>query len=58
MWIQKNFKDLLEYIQYRSLSSFNYIKTFDFSKHNYSSFWAVRQKKGVVPTVFHKKGTT
>ena len=38
MWILKNFKDLLEYIQSRSLSFFNYIKTFDFSKHNYSSF--------------------
>jgi hypothetical protein len=31
MWILKNSKDLLEYIQYRSLSSCNSIKTFDFS---------------------------
>ena len=31
MWIQKNSKDLLEYIQSRSLSSCNSIKTFDFS---------------------------
>ena len=31
MWILKNSKDLLEYIQSRSLSSCNTIKTFDFS---------------------------
>jgi hypothetical protein len=31
MWIPKNFKELLEYIQSRSLSSCNSIKTFDFS---------------------------
>ena len=31
MWILKNLKDLLEYIQSRSLSSCNSIKTFDFS---------------------------
>ena len=31
MWNLKNSKDLLEYIQSRSLSSFNSIKTFDFS---------------------------
>jgi hypothetical protein len=31
MWILKNSKDLLEYIQSRSLSSCNRIKTFDFS---------------------------
>ena len=31
MWILKNSKNLLEYIQYRSLSSCNIIKTFDFS---------------------------
>jgi uncharacterized membrane protein (DUF485 family) len=31
MWILKTSKDLLEYIQYRSLSSCNSIKTFDFS---------------------------
>jgi hypothetical protein len=31
MWILKNSKDLLEYIQYRSISSCNSIKTFDFS---------------------------
>ena len=31
MWILKNSKDLLEYIQSRSLSSYNNIKTFDFS---------------------------
>jgi hypothetical protein len=31
MWILRNSKDLLEYIQYRSLSSCNSIKTFDFS---------------------------
>jgi hypothetical protein len=31
MWILKNSKDLLEYIQSRSLSSCNSIKTFDFS---------------------------
>ena len=31
MWILKNSKDLLEYIQSRSLSSCNGIKTFDFS---------------------------
>jgi hypothetical protein len=30
-WILKNSKDLLEYIQYRSLSSCNIIKSFDFS---------------------------
>jgi hypothetical protein len=31
MWILKNSKDLLEYIQSRSLSSCNSIKAFDFS---------------------------
>jgi hypothetical protein len=31
MWILKNLKDMLEYIQSRSLSSCNSIKTFDFS---------------------------
>ena len=31
MWILKNSKDLLEYIQFRSLSSCDSIKTFDFS---------------------------
>ena len=31
MWILKNSQDLLEYIQSRSLSSCNSIKTFDFS---------------------------
>ena len=31
MWIMKNAKDLLKYIQCRSLSSCNSIKTFDFS---------------------------
>ena len=31
MWILKNSKNLLEYIQSRSLSSCNNIKTFDFS---------------------------
>jgi hypothetical protein len=31
MWILKNSQDLLEYIQSRSLSSCNNIKTFDFS---------------------------
>ena len=31
MWILKNSKDLLEYIQSRTLSSCNSIKTFDFS---------------------------
>ena len=31
MWIMKTSKDLLEYIQSRSLSSCNNIKTFDFS---------------------------
>ena len=31
MWIVKTSKDLLEYIQSRSLSSCNSIKTFDFS---------------------------
>jgi hypothetical protein len=31
MWILKNSKDLLEYIQSRSLSPCNSIKTFDFS---------------------------
>ena len=33
MWILKNSKDLLEYIQSRSLSSCNIIKTYDFSTH-------------------------
>ena len=31
MWILKNSKDLLDYIQSRTLSSCNSIKTFDFS---------------------------
>ena len=31
MWILKTYKDLLEYIQSRSLSSCNSIKRFDFS---------------------------
>jgi hypothetical protein len=31
MWILKNSKYMLEYIQSRSLSSWNIIKTFDFS---------------------------
>ena len=31
MWILKNSKDLIEYLQFRSLSSCNSIKTFDFS---------------------------
>ena len=30
MWILNNSNDLLEYIKYRSLSSCNSIKTFDF----------------------------
>jgi hypothetical protein len=30
MWILKNSKDLLEYIQSRSISIYNIIKTFDF----------------------------
>ena len=34
MWILKNSKDLLEYIQSRSLSSCNCIKPFDFSTLN------------------------
>ena len=33
MWFLKNSKDLLEYIQSRSLSSCNNIKTCDFSTH-------------------------
>ena len=33
MWILKNSKDLLEYIQYRSLSSCNSINTFDCTTH-------------------------
>jgi hypothetical protein len=38
MWILKNSEDLLEYIQSRSLSSCNNIKTFDFSTlYDYSS---------------------
>ena len=55
MWILKNSKDLLEYIQSRSLSSCNYIKIFDFSKHKYSSFQAGRQIKRVGPTMFRIK---
>ena len=40
MWILKNPKDLLEYIQSRSLSSYNSIKTFDFS-----SFYTIPHSK-------------
>ena len=31
MWILKNYKDMLEYIQSMSVSSYNNIKAFDFS---------------------------
>ena len=37
MWNLKNSKDLLEYIQSRSLSSCNSIKTFDFSTSLYTT---------------------
>ena len=57
MWILKNSKDLLEYIQRRSLSSCNNIKTFDFYTldTDYSSLLVEGQIKGVGPTVFHEK---
>ena len=37
MWILKNSKDLLQYIQSRSLSSCNSIKTFDFSTQPFTT---------------------
>ena len=54
MCILKNSKDLLEYIQSRSLSSCNSNKTFDFSTL-YTTIPHSKQIKGVGPTVFHKK---
>ena len=56
IWILKNSKDLLEYIQSRSLSSCNSIKTFDFSTL-YTTILHLKLKdklqiKGVGQTVF------
>jgi hypothetical protein len=56
MWILKNSKDLLEYIESRSLSSYNSIKTFDFS-FVYVPFSPLKPKtqiKTISPTVIHK----
>ena len=56
MWILKNSKDLLQYIQYRSLSACNSIKTFDFSTL-YSTIPDSKLKyrlKGLVQLCFKK----
>jgi hypothetical protein len=58
MWILKNSKDLLEYIQSRFLTSCNSIKIVDFSTI-YITFphskLKYRLRELVGPTVFHKK---
>jgi hypothetical protein len=49
-------KDILEYIQSRSLSSCNSIKTFDFSTlYTTIPHPKLRQIKRISPTVFHIK---
>jgi hypothetical protein len=53
-WIRP-FKDLLEYIHSRSLSSCNNITTFDFSTIYRTIPHSKLKDKGVGPTVFHKK---
>jgi hypothetical protein len=57
MWILKNSKDLLEYIQFRSLSSCNSIKTFDFSTLYTTIPHSKRKNKlrEFGPTVFRKE---
>ena len=44
MWILKNSKDILEYIESRSLSFYNSIKTFDFSTALYNYYPTQRWK--------------
>jgi len=57
MWILKNSKDLLDYIESRPLSSCNNIKTVDFSYplHCYSPHKTKIQIKRIGPVVFLKK---
>ena len=55
MWILKNYKDMLECINSRSLSSCNIITTFDFSTlYTTILHSAEGHIKGVGTTVFHK----
>jgi hypothetical protein len=42
MWILKNSKDMLEYIQSRSLSSCNSIKTFDLSTLDITNMLSIK----------------
>ena len=50
MWILKSSKDLLEYIESRSLSSYNNIKTLDFSSV-YATFPHSKLKHRLKPSV-------
>ena len=56
MWILKNSKDLLEYIQSRFLSSCNSIKTFDFSTFYRRRVW--RYQRGNQKTYIDEEQTT
>ena len=56
MWILKNSKDLLEYIQSRSLSYCNSIRTFDFSTlYTTIPFSKLKDRLRKLTSVFHKK---
>jgi hypothetical protein len=56
MWILKNSKDLLEYIQSRFLSSCNSIKTFDFSTFYRRRVW--RYQRGNQKPYIDEEQTT
>jgi len=57
MWILKNYKELLEYIQSRSISSYNNIKHFTSLPSTQLSPTQSykRQIKRISPSVFHEK---
>jgi len=56
VWILKNSKDMLEYIQSRSLSSCNSIKTFDFSTlYTNIPHSKLKYKLRELVKLFHKK---
>ena len=56
MWILKTSKDLLEYIQSRSLSSCNSIKTFDFfTLYTSISHSKLKDRLKELVQLFHKK---
>ena len=56
MFILRKSKDFVEYLQSKTLSSCNSVKTFDFSTLNkYSPFQTKRQIERVGITLFHKK---